>query len=140
MSERDHKNMDDLVEKWQDQVNQRQIERLLTVQTRQRWLVNTLVWLTVGTASIWCLHEDIALWQEFFTWSAVRISLQNNRLAFLGLGLCLSMTLSTLVWQSWQILWGVGKSEHRQLRKEVAEILATGENHPLWRSVVAERV
>jgi hypothetical protein len=138
---RDRKNMDHLVvEKWQDRVTQRHIERLLQVQTQQRWLFNAFIWLTVGTAALWHLHEDIALWLEFFTWSAVRISLQNNRLAFLGLGLCVSLSLSTLIWQSWHILWGIGKTEDRQLRLQVAEILAAGEEHPLWRWVVAERV
>jgi hypothetical protein len=133
--------MDNLTDQQlEDAVTKRQLQRLIQVQIFGRWVVNVSLWLTVGIASLWGLQQDIALWLEFFTWAAVRSSLQGNRLAFLGLGLCVSMTLSTLIWQSWHILWGISKAEDRELRLELQEILAIGESHPLWRWVIAEKV
>jgi hypothetical protein len=132
--------MDKLIDSQLEQaIRKRQIERLIEVQTIGRWLVNITLWLIVGSLSIWSLREDIALWCEYFTWAAVRISLQNNRFAFLGLGLCVANTLSTLIWQSWHILWGFSKSENEQFGQQIAQILAMGNDHPLWRWVIAEK-
>jgi hypothetical protein len=115
-----------------------QIGRLIEVQTRMRWTFVLFLWLTLGSFCIWWLRDDIALWMEFFTWSAVRVSLQHNRLVFLGLGLCVAMTLSTLIWQSWHILWGIRLSEYRSLARQVAEIQQAGSQHPLWKWVCKE--
>ena len=76
---------------------EQQIGKLIELQTRMRWTFVLFLWLTLGSFCLWWLRYDIALWLEFFTWSAVRISLQHNRLVFLGLGLCVAMTLSTLI-------------------------------------------
>jgi hypothetical protein len=116
----------------------RQVQNLLQVQLWMRWAVVILLWSTLGAFCIWRLRSDIALWLEYFTWSAVRISLQRDRLTFLGIGLCVGMTLSTLIWQSWHILWGIRKSEYRALAKQVMQIRQTGKKHPLWRWVCQE--
>ncbi len=116
----------------------RYVQRLLQVQTWGRWLFVLFLWLTLGTFCIWRLRSDIALWLEYFTWAAVRISLQYNRLTFLGIGLCLGLTLSTLIWQSYNILWGVSKDEYRSLVKQVNNIKNQGPSHPLWQWVCAE--
>jgi hypothetical protein len=117
-----------------------QVERLLSVQTWGRWLLNLSLWLTVGSASAWNLRSEIALWIDFFTWAAVRASMQRHRLAFFGLGLCLAMTLATLMWQSSQILWGISNREKRSLIKQVQKIEQQGKTHPLWRWVCQDKI
>ena len=123
-----------------DPLLERQVQRLLEVQTYLRWIFDGFLWLTVGTASIWALRSDIELWIATFTWAAVRISLAFHRLPFLGLGICVAMTLSTLVWQSSIILWGINQREKRSLVDQVKRIKDKGKTHPLWRWVCEEKV
>jgi len=103
-------------------------------------MLDVFLWLTVGTASIWALRSEIELWIASFTWAAVRISLAYNRLPMLGLGLCIAMTLSTLIWQSSIILWGVSPRERRSLINQVKSIKAKGKSHLLWRWVCEEKI
>ena len=123
-----------------DPLLERQVQRLIEVQTYLRWIFDGFLWLTVGTASIWALRSDIELWIATFTWAAVRISLAFHRLPFLGLGICVAMTLSTLVWQSSIILWGINQREKRSLVDQVKRIKDKGKTHPLWRWVCEEKV
>ncbi|CAN1213075.1 hypothetical protein TUMEXPCC7403_22920 [Tumidithrix helvetica PCC 7403] len=116
-----------------------QVERLIDVQTWGRWLFNLCLWLTIGSASIWSLRFDIAIWIEYFTWAAVRSSMQSHRLAFLGITFCVAMTLATLVWQSSQILWGISNREKRSLIRQVQKIQQQGKAHPLWRWVCKDK-
>jgi hypothetical protein len=105
-----------------------------------RWIFNGFLWLTIGTASIWALRSDIELWIAAFTWAGVRITLAYNRLPMMGLGICVAMTLATLVWQSSIILWGVNQREKRSLIDQVKRIKSKGKSHPLWRWVCEEGV
>ncbi|MCY7332451.1 MAG: hypothetical protein LH649_07275 [Pseudanabaena sp. CAN_BIN31] len=123
-----------------DQLLERQIQRLIEVQTYLRWMFDVFLWLTVGTASIWALRSDIELWIAAFTWAAVRMSLISNRLPMLGLGFCVAMTLATLVWQSSIILWGVNQRERRSLIQQVQKIQKQGKSHLLWRWVCEEKL
>ncbi|WP_211167688.1 hypothetical protein [Pseudanabaena yagii] len=127
-------------ESYVDQMLDRQVQRLIEVQTYLRWMLDVFLWLTVGTASIWALRSEIELWIASFTWAAVRISLAYNRLPMLGLGLCIAMTLSTLIWQSAIILWGVSPRERRSLINQVKSIKAKGKSHFLWRWVCEEKI
>jgi len=124
----------------EDPLLERQIQRLIEVQTYLRWLFDGCLWLTVGAASIWTLRSDIELWIAAFTWAAVRITLAYNRLPMMGIGLCVAMTLATLVWQSSIILWGISPSERRSLIQQIKKIQAKGKRHPLWRWVCEERL
>jgi hypothetical protein len=128
------------LEQISDQLLERQVKRLIEVQTYLRWMFDGFLWLTVGTASIWALRSDIGLWIATFTWAAVRITLAYNRLPMLGLGICIAMTLATLVWQSSIILWGVNPRERRSLIDQVKKIQNKGKSHPLWRWVCEERL
>ncbi|OIP69978.1 MAG: hypothetical protein AUK48_14090 [Oscillatoriales cyanobacterium CG2_30_44_21] len=123
-----------------DPLLERQVARLIEVQTYLRWLFDAFLWLTIGTASIWALRSDIELWIAAFTWAAVRITLVYNRIPMMGIGLCVAMTLATLVWQSSIILFGVSPSERRSLINQVKKIQATGTRHPLWRWVCEEKI
>lgn len=123
-----------------DPLLDRQVQRLIEVQTYLRWIFDVFIWLTVGTASAWALRSDIELWVASFTWAAVRISLTYNRLPMMGLGLCVAMTLATLVWQSCIILFGISPSERRSLTNQVKRIKEKGKSHLLWRWVCEEKV
>lgn len=127
-------------ESYADQILERQVQRLIEVQTYLRWILDVFLWLTVGTASIWALRSEIELLIASFTWAAVRISLAYNRLPMLGLGLCIAMTLSTLIWQSSIILWGVSPREKRSLINQVKSIKTKGKRHLLWRWVCEEKI
>ena len=123
-----------------DPLLDRQVQRLIEVQTYLRWLFDGLLWLIVGSASIWALRDEIELWIATFTWAALRITLVYNRLPMMGLGLCVAMTLATLVWQSSIILWGINQREKRVLVDQVKRIKEKGKSHPLWRWVCEEKI
>lgn len=113
-----------------------QVQRLIIVQMRMRWALVIFLWLTVGAASVWMIREDIALWIEYFTWAAVRVAIRNDQLPFMGLGVCVALTLSTLIRQSWDILFGINKREYHYLVKQVKEIEHQGRKHLLWQWVI----
>jgi hypothetical protein len=113
-----------------------QVQRLILVQTKMRWALVIFLWLTVGTASVWMIREDIALWMEYFTWAAVRVAIRNDQLPYMGLGVCVALTLSTLIRQSWDILFGINKREYHYLVKQVKEIETQGRKHWLWQWVI----
>jgi len=54
-------------ESYADQILERQVQRLIEVQTYLRWILDVFLWLTVGTASIWALRSEIELWIASFT-------------------------------------------------------------------------
>ncbi len=113
-----------------------QVQRLLLVQIRMRWALVIFLWLTVGTTSLWAIRADIALWWQYFTWAAVRVAIRNDQLPFLGLGICVAMTLSTLMRQSWDILFGINKREYQSLVNQVKRIESKGRKHLLWSWVI----
>ncbi len=118
-----------------DSTFQIQVQRLYQFTVYVRWLVVSLLWLTVGFWSIWTLRREIGLWLDYFTWSAVRYALAYHRLAAVGLGLCLGATTAVLVWQSSNILWGLPPEQQRRLERQVDRIREQGSSHPLWKWV-----
>jgi hypothetical protein len=124
----------------EDPLLERQIQRLLELQTYLRWIFDGFLWLTVGTASFWALRSDIELWLATFTWAAVRITVIYNRMPILGLGLCIAMTMATLVWQSSIILFGINASERRSLIAQIHKIQQKGKSHLLWRWICEEKI
>lgn len=79
---------------------------------------------------------EVAL--EYFTWSAIRVGMIFHPLATIGLGLCIGMTLSILVWQSRNIVWGLPKSEQEWLQQRILKIQQQGPSHPLWAKVYGD--
>jgi hypothetical protein len=114
---------------------QQEVERLHELTVWGRWLVVSLLWLTVGLASLWELRSVLELCLEDFTWAALKYGLIFNRLASIGLALCIGMTLAVLVWQSRNILFGRPKIQQQRLEKRVLQIRQQGRRHPLWRWV-----
>ncbi len=115
-----------------------QIERLHRLTVWGRWLVVLFLWLTLGILSLWTLRFSIQLWFDYFTWAAVRYGLAYHRLAAVGLGICVGMTLAVLVWQSRNILFGLSAREQQRLLALVMRIRNQGAQHPLWKWVCRE--
>jgi hypothetical protein len=119
-----------------DPIFKNQIDRLYHVTIYIRWLTLGLLWLTVGTYSLYELRYPLSLVQEYFTWAAVKYGLAFQPVPALGLGLCVGMTAGTLVWQSRNSIWGIPKLERQRLIQQVAKIRQQGSSHPLWKWVV----
>ncbi len=114
---------------------EQQVQRLHRLTIYARWLVVGLLWLTIAPLCLWSLRSEFALWRDYFTWTAVRYGLAYNRLATFGLVICLGMTVSTLVWQSRNVLWKLPVTERKRLEKQVLRIRRKGKSHPLWKWV-----
>ena len=118
-----------------DATFQIEVQRLHKLTVYGRGLTVILLWISVGSLSIWGLRREIALWLEHFTWVAVRYGLSFHRWPTLGLGLCLGMTLGVLTWQSRNMVRGLPLREKQGLEQQVRRIRQQGPSHPLWKWV-----
>lgn len=109
------------------------VQRLHRSTVIGRWLVAIGLWLTIGVWSLWELRYPISLMRDYFTWAALRHGLISNLPATVGLGLCIGMTLSVLIWQSRNILFGLSIEEQQKLEQTVLKIRQQGQSHPLWK-------
>ncbi len=114
------------------------IDRLHELTVWGRWMVVTVLWLTVGSWSLWQMRKVWDVAWEYFSWSAIRYGLIFNPWAAAGLGLCIGMTLSVLIWQSRNIIWGLPQAEQQILQKRVLKIHQQGPSHPLWKWVYGD--
>jgi hypothetical protein len=112
---------------------QRKVEKYYQLTIRLRWIVVSMLWLTLGVYGIWSLRQAIQLWFDYFTWSAVYYGLAFNLIPTLCLSVCIGMTLAVLLTQSRHILWGLSDKEKYYLAQKVSKILATGSSHPFWK-------
>ena len=112
---------------------QQKVNRLYELSLYGRWLFVIASWLTLGLYAIWNLREEIALCLDYFTWTAVYYGLHFNVLPTLCLAFCIGTTLSVLLWQSRNIIWGLPEIERRKLERKVEKILNKGTKHPLWK-------
>ncbi|MBD2624988.1 hypothetical protein [Trichormus variabilis] len=113
----------------------RQVQRLHQLTVYGRWLFAGCSWLLIAPGCLWNLRAEIALWQQYFTWVAVRYGLAFHPLATLGLSFCIAITISVLVWQSRNILLGLPQQEKQRLETQVCRIRQQGPTHPLWKWV-----
>ncbi|MBD1920930.1 hypothetical protein H6F77_07495 [Microcoleus sp. FACHB-831] len=120
----------DLDAKFKDQV-----QKLYGLTVWGRWFVVGILWISVGSLSLWSLRYHISLLLEYFTWAAVRYSLIFNTLPTLGLSLCIGMTVAVLVWQIRNSMLGLPAEEQRRLEQQVQRIRQQGPSHPLWKLV-----
>lgn len=111
----------------------KQVQKLHQLTVYGRWFFVGCLWLTIAPLSLWNLRREIALLQQYFTWVAVRYGLFYNPLPTLGLAFCVATTVSTLVWQSRNILLGLPQQEQKRLEKQVLKIREQGQTHPLWK-------
>ncbi|MGG6294280.1 hypothetical protein ACQ4M4_07655 [Leptolyngbya sp. AN02str] len=112
-----------------------QMERLHRLTVYGRWAVVVALWVLLAPFSVWSLRSEIALWLDYFTWTAVRYSLAFNPVPAVALALCIGMTVSVLVWQSRNILFGLPEGDRRRLQDRVLKIRQQGPSHPLWARV-----
>ena len=111
----------------------RKVAKLHRLTVYGRWLFVLVSWLTLGTYALWNLKEEIALWFDYFTWAAVYYGFHFNLLPTLCLAFCVGTTISVLIWQSRNIIWGLPANEQRQLEKQIEKIMTRGKKHPLWK-------
>lgn len=114
---------------------QQQVERLHQLTVYGRWLFAGLLWLTLGMVSLWGLRYSISLMLEYFTWASVYYGLHFHPLPAIGLFTCIAVTVSILVWQSRNILFGLPKKDRDRLEQHVLRIRQQGDSHPLWKFV-----
>lgn len=119
-----------------DPVLQQQMRRLHDITVRGRWVVTIAAWLTIGLWSLWRLRSEFELWREYFTWSAVRYGLAFHPLSAIGLGTCIGLTVTVLLWQSRNILFGISDRQVQRLKKQILQIRQQGSSHPLWKRVM----
>jgi len=118
-----------------DAVFHQQMLRLHRLTVYARWSLVSLLWLTVAPLCLWELRSEIQLWHDYFTWAAVRYGLAYHRFATFGLAMCIGLTVSVLLWQSRNILFGISDRQVKRLEKQVSSIRQRGVSHPLWRWV-----
>ena len=59
---------------------QLQLQRLHRLTVLARWSLVVVLWLSLGSLSIWGLRREISLWLEHFTWVAVWYALRDRTL------------------------------------------------------------
>jgi hypothetical protein len=116
-----------------DPILNRAIKRLHQLKVYKRWLFVLFCWLTFAPFALWKLRGEISLWQEHFTWAAVRYGLADNLLPSFCLFFSIGITVAVLVWQSQNILQGLSDREKQSLVRQVKKIQASGPRHPLWK-------
>jgi hypothetical protein len=109
------------------------LERLHQLTVWWRWAVVLGLWLTIGALSLWGMRVNLWLMSQYFTWSALRYTFLFNRWSAMGILICTVMTLSVLLWQSRNILFGRSREDQRRLHEQLVRIKQQGESHPLWR-------
>ena len=116
----------------EDPIFLQQVERLHHLTVYSRWAAVLGLWMSVGLLSLWHVRHELELWADYFTWAALRYAIIFNRLPAIGLATCIGMTVSVLVWQSRNILWGLPKLDRDRLKLQVWKIRQQGPKHPLW--------
>jgi len=109
------------------------LERLRRLIIRRWWWRTALLWLTVGSISLWGFRDEMMILQKHFTWTALRYGLAYNRLAAVGLGLCIGLTIALLVAESRHIVFGLSDAERQRLQHLQQQIEHKGHEHPLWK-------
>ncbi|MGB8699429.1 MAG: hypothetical protein WCD18_08445 [Thermosynechococcaceae cyanobacterium] len=122
-----------------DETLQRETQRLYRLAVYGRWIFVLVLWLTVGSLSLWQLRFRIQLLLDYFTWSAVKYGLAYHQVSAFGLFLCVGVTTSVIVWQARNWLFGLPKSEAVRFQQQVLRIRQQGHTHPLWHWVCGEK-
>jgi hypothetical protein len=111
------------------------LERLRRLVLRRWWWRTLILWITVGSFSLWALRHEFVTLSQYFTWTALRYGLAYNRLAAIGLGLCVGLTVALLVGESRYILFGLSDAEITRLQKLRHQINQQGKAHPFWKDL-----
>jgi hypothetical protein len=118
----------------------KQVQRLYQLNLYGRWFFVVICWLSLGTLGVWGLRHEFPIWQDYFTWTALRYGLAYNLSYTLCIGFCIGLTASVLVWQSYNLLHGgIAPHERQRLERKVKKIRLIGSRHPLWKWIVDSR-
>lgn len=112
---------------------QYKVDKLYRLSVYSRWLLAIFSWFTIGVYGIWNLRAEISLGLDYFTWAAVYYGLHFNFLPTLCLAFCIGVTVSAILWQMRNLIWGLPEIEKRRLEKQVEKIMTKGIKHPLWK-------
>jgi hypothetical protein len=116
-----------------------QVQQLHQLTVYGRWLLVTLLWVTLAPLCMWGWRYEISLMRSHFTWAALRYGIIFNPIPAMGLGFCIGMTTAVLVWQSRNILLGIPRHEQYRLEQQVRRIGQQGASHPLWKWVFKQK-
>lgn len=114
------------------------IQKIYRINLYLKWITVLIFWLSFGLFGMWELREEIALWQQYFTWSALRYALVYHRLAAIALSICIGLTVGLLITQSRDLLWGISDQEKYRLQQEIDKICAKGKSHPFYKFLCKE--
>jgi hypothetical protein len=120
----------------QDPTFQTQVQRLYRLTMYERWGLVGGLWVSIGLLSLWGLRYPIDLLHDYFTWAAVRYGLIYHPVPAFGLLLCVGLTLTSLLWQTRVLIWGLPKRDRSRLEQQVCQIRQQGDSHPLWQWVI----
>jgi hypothetical protein len=115
-----------------------QLQKIYSLNLYLKWLTVLIFWLSFGLFGIWELREEITLWQQYFTWSALRYALVYHRLAAVCLSICIGLTVGLLITQSRDLLWGISEQEKYRLQQQIDQIFAKGKSHPFYKFLSKE--
>lgn len=115
------------------QVLSPEAKQLFRLVERARWTIVGVLWLALGLPCLWSLRVEIGRLLEFFTWVGLKYSLVFRPWPTFGLVICIGITLSTLLWQSYYELFGLSSQTRRELERQVAVVRQEGPGHFLWR-------
>jgi hypothetical protein len=111
-----------------------QVAKLRRVDMYLRWLLVLLLWLTLGVWSCWEMRESLLQLTEYLSLTGLKYSLFFHLWGGGGgLILCLSLTVSSMLWQIGQSFWRLSSRERQILETRVQKIQEQGAKHPLWR-------
>ncbi len=130
---------DDLTDINLDPQFQQQVKKLHQLTVYARWIVVLILWMTVGIISIHGFNYPITLLRENFTWAALKYGIYGYKFPALGLGLCIGMTCSVLIWQTRNLIFGLPQSEKQKLQQQVYHIRQQGSTHPLWKLICRDK-
>ncbi|AFZ01945.1 hypothetical protein [Calothrix sp. PCC 6303] len=119
----------------QDQSFATQVQRLHRLTVCGRWLMVAAFWVILAPICLWNLRWEIAILRQYFTWVSLKYGIYYHPFAAVGLSFCIGMTISVLIWQSRNILFGIPETEKQRLEEQVLKIRQQGESHPLWKWV-----
>ncbi|BAQ66106.1 hypothetical protein [Geminocystis sp. NIES-3709] len=118
-------------------VSNKEIENLHRLMLYGRWIVVAILWVLIVPWGLWQLRETISLCQDYCTWSAIRLGLEFNPWAGLGLSFCVGLAVSVLVWQSSYILrGGLSDKQKYYLSQQVSKIRQQGKKNWLYHWVI----
>lgn len=119
----------------------KQVQNLYRLSILARWFFVVFSWLTLGTFGIWGLRHEIALWSQYFTWTALRYGIAYNRVASFCVAFCIGITTAVLIRQTINILrGGLSRREKHALEQKVLKIRARGPLDPLWKWVIQNKI